>query len=73
MAHETKLGMNRTGMDMSPLDSKETPQGSQRSPPTNEGDESALAALRAEYIVKPMRTSRSSGKPSKSSGRTPRR
>jgi ferritin-like protein len=50
MAHETKLGMNRTGMDMSPVDRGEMLQGSERSMPTTEGDEGALAALRAEYI-----------------------
>ena len=50
MAKETTLGMNRTGMDMSPKKSKELLQGSERSMPTSEGDEGALAAIRAEYI-----------------------
>jgi ferritin-like protein len=50
MQKEVKMGMNRTGMDMSPVDSGELLQGSQRSTPTSEGDESALAAIRAEYV-----------------------
>jgi ferritin-like protein len=50
MKQETKIGMNRTGMDMSPVDSGELLQGSERSMPTSEGDEGALAAIRAEYI-----------------------
>jgi hypothetical protein len=37
-------------MDMSPMDSSETLQGSERSMPTSEGDEGALAAIRADYI-----------------------
>jgi rubrerythrin len=47
---QTKLGKNRTGIDMSPIDSSETLQGSERSMPTSEGDEGALAAIRADYI-----------------------
>jgi hypothetical protein len=47
---QTKLGKNRTGMDMSPIDSSETLQGSQRSMPTSEGDEGALTSIRADYI-----------------------
>jgi hypothetical protein len=50
MSKETKLGRNRTGMQMSPSDSKELLQGSERSMPTSEGDEGALAAVRSEYI-----------------------
>ena len=50
MAKETKLGMNRTGMQMSPTSSKKLLEGSERSMPTSEGDEGALAALRCEYI-----------------------
>src|SRR5687768_4629779 len=47
---QTKLGKNRTGIDMSPIDSSKTLQGSERSMPTSEGDEGALAAIRADYI-----------------------
>jgi ferritin-like protein len=50
MTREVKMGMNRTGMQMSPRDSKELLQGSQRAVPTSEGDESMLAALRGEYV-----------------------
>ena len=50
MAKETKLGMNRTGMQMSPKNSQELLQGSERSMPTSEGDEGALAAIRGAYI-----------------------
>jgi hypothetical protein len=50
METTTKLGKNRTGMDMSPLDSGEMLQGSQRTVPTSEGDEGTAAGLRAEYI-----------------------
>jgi hypothetical protein len=47
---QTKLGKNRTGMDMSPIDSSETLQGSERSMPTSESDEGGLASIRADYI-----------------------
>jgi rubrerythrin len=50
MTREVKLGKNRTGMDMSPIDSGELLQGSERSRPTSEGDESAAAAIRGQYI-----------------------
>jgi tRNA isopentenyl-2-thiomethyl-A-37 hydroxylase MiaE len=50
MEKETKLGKNRTGMQASPSDSKELLQGSERSMPTTEGDEGALAAVRGEYV-----------------------
>jgi rubrerythrin len=50
MTKETKLGRNRTGMQMSPMDSQELLEGSERSMPTSEGDDTALAAIRGEYI-----------------------
>src|SRR5688572_25927052 len=50
MAKETRLGVNRTGMQMSPRDSNELLQGSQRAVPTSEGDEGALARIRADYV-----------------------
>jgi hypothetical protein len=37
-------------MDMSPIDSGETLKGSERGMPTSEGDEGALASIRADYI-----------------------
>jgi bacterioferritin (cytochrome b1) len=50
MENETRIGKNRTGMDMSPLDSGEMLQGSERAMPTSEGDEGTAAGIRAEYI-----------------------
>jgi bacterioferritin (cytochrome b1) len=50
MESETKIGKNRTGLDMSPLDSGEMLQGSARTVPTSEGDEGTAAAIRADYI-----------------------
>ena len=50
METKTKLGKNRTGMEMSPVDSGEMLQGSQRAVPTSEGDEGTAAGIRAEYI-----------------------
>jgi rubrerythrin len=47
---QTKLGKNRTGMDMSPVDSSRTLEGSERGMPTSEGDEGVLASIRADYI-----------------------
>jgi ferritin-like protein len=51
MTKEVKMGMNRTGMQMSPRDSKELLQGSQRTVPTSQGDESMLATIRGEYVT----------------------
>src|SRR3712207_803530 len=51
MQKEVSMGKNRTGIAMSPSDSKELLQGSERSMPTSEGDESALVSIRAEYIT----------------------
>lgn len=50
MAKETKLGKNRTGMQMSPKDSKELLEGSQRSTPDPAGDATALARMRRPYL-----------------------
>ena len=51
MQKEVHMGKNRTGIAMSPSDSKELLQGSERSMPTSEGDESALVSIRADYIT----------------------
>lgn len=50
MAKDTKIGKNRTGLQMSPSNAKELLEGSERAIPTSEGDEGALAAIRAPYI-----------------------
>jgi hypothetical protein len=47
---QTKLGKNRTGIDMSPVDAPGALEGSERSMPTSDGDEGALASIRADYI-----------------------
>ncbi|WP_447976527.1 ferritin Dps family protein [Candidatus Nitrospira bockiana] len=44
------LGMNRTGLDMSPLDTQPLVSAARSSIPTSEGDEQALAAFRASYL-----------------------
>jgi hypothetical protein len=51
MKKEVTIGKNRTGMDMSPVDSGALLQGSERGMPTSEGDEAQLAGARAEYIA----------------------
>ncbi|AUX24929.1 hypothetical protein SOCEGT47_054700 [Sorangium cellulosum] len=49
MKTETTAGMNRTGMDMSPIDAKEVVAGATVMPPSSAGDESAIANLLAHY------------------------
>jgi hypothetical protein len=51
MAKETKIGSNRTGIQMSPKDSKEMIEAAQSAIPTSEGDHMSLALLRADYIA----------------------
>ncbi|HYC48628.1 MAG TPA: ferritin-like domain-containing protein [Burkholderiales bacterium] len=51
MKKEVRIGKNRTGIAMSPGDSKELLQGSERGMPTSEGDVGALAAIRGQYIM----------------------
>jgi hypothetical protein len=41
-------GLNRTGIQTSPFDSKETERGAEESPPTSLGGESRMAAVRLE-------------------------
>jgi hypothetical protein len=50
MEKTTVLGMNRTGIDMSPIDTKEMLAFTNVSPPSSEGDEMSIAAMRREYI-----------------------
>ncbi|XXX73771.1 ferritin-like domain-containing protein [Sorangium sp. So ce134] len=49
MKAETTAGMNRTGMDMSPMDSKEVVVGARIMPPSSVGDDSAIASVIAHY------------------------
>jgi rubrerythrin len=50
MKHPTDPGMNRTGIDLSPIDAKELISASRAARPTSEGDEQTLAAYRSHYI-----------------------
>jgi hypothetical protein len=49
MKAETIAGLNRTGMDMSPIDAKEVIVGATVMPPSSAGDDSAIAALLGDY------------------------
>ncbi|WP_437965027.1 ferritin-like domain-containing protein [Sorangium sp. So ce260] len=49
MKTETTAGMNRTGMDMSPMDSQEVVVGATFMPPSSVGDDSAIANVVAHY------------------------
>src|SRR5688572_15526737 len=51
MAKETKIGSNRTGIQMSPKDSKEIIEAAANAMPTSEGDHMSLALLRSDYIA----------------------
>lgn len=51
MEKSTALGKNRTGIDMSPVDSKEMIALSRATPPTTPGNEQAIAKMRGEYIA----------------------
>lgn len=50
MTHPTDLGMNRTGIDMSPLDTQELISAARAARPSSEGDEQTLAAYRSRDI-----------------------
>lgn len=50
MAKETKMGGNRTGVHMSPQDSKDIIEAAKSALPTSEGDHLSLALMRADYI-----------------------
>ena len=47
MKHPTDSGMNKTGIDMSPIDVQELLDGVDASRPSSEGDESTLAHIAA--------------------------
>ncbi len=49
MESSTQQGMNRTGMQMSPVDAKALLSGTERTVPSSPGDASAIAALRQSY------------------------
>jgi ferritin-like protein len=51
MAKETKIGSNRTGIQMSPKNSKEMIEAAKSAMPTSEGDHMSLAMLRSDYIA----------------------
>ena len=50
MTHPTDLGMNRTGIDLSPINAQELISAARAAPPTSEGDEQTVAAYRSRYI-----------------------
>jgi len=51
MKEPTDMGMNRTGLGTSPIDSKDLLEGAKESQPTSLGDETAIAQVRAEYAA----------------------
>src|SRR5690606_4644956 len=51
MENQTKMGMNRTGMQMSPIEGPDQVQYALDQPPhPAEGNDGEIAALRAEYV-----------------------
>jgi rubrerythrin len=50
MKQPTNVGMNKTGIDMSPMDVQELLSGVRAKRPSSEGDASTLAALRGSYL-----------------------
>lgn len=51
MKHPTDSGMNKTGIDMSPIDIQELLSGVEASIPSSQGDEQTLASYRRSYII----------------------
>jgi rubrerythrin len=51
MKEETQIGLNRTGIQMSPFDASELQKAVESAAPEPPGDGSALAKLRESYIV----------------------
>jgi rubrerythrin len=51
MKEQTQVGLNRTGIQMSPLGTAEITPASTAATPATPGDDSALSALRGTYIV----------------------
>lgn len=50
MKQPTDSGMNKTGIDLSPIDFQELLTGVEASRPTSQGDESTLASYRSGYM-----------------------
>ena len=50
MKRPTAPGMNRTGIDMSPVDAKELISAARSAAPSSSGDEQALTAFRMSYL-----------------------
>ena len=50
MESSTRLGSNRTGLQMSPADAKQLVEGAERTVPSSAGDASAMALLRQSYV-----------------------
>jgi rubrerythrin len=51
MENRTELGMNRTGMDMSPVGRRRMQEVTEMTQPSSQGDESGIVELRASYIA----------------------
>jgi hypothetical protein len=51
MKQPTDSGMNKTGIDMSPIDIQELLSGVEASNPSSQGDEQTLASYRSSYIM----------------------
>jgi bacterioferritin (cytochrome b1) len=51
MENRAELGGNRTGLQVSPLDMKKMMEITELTQPSSQGDESAIDAVRAEYIA----------------------
>ena len=51
MENRTEIGTNRTGLQVSPRDMKKMQEVTELTRPTSEGDGSALASIRSEYIA----------------------
>jgi ferritin-like protein len=50
MKKPTEMGLNRTGIGMSPIQSREMIEGALESTPTSPGDETEIAKVRIDYI-----------------------
>jgi hypothetical protein len=50
MKHPSDSGMNKTGIDMSPIDVQDLLSGVNSSAPSSEGDERTLASYRSSYL-----------------------
>ncbi len=55
MEDNTKMGMNRTGMQMSPIEGPTQAQFALAQPPSSEGSAAAMAEIRAQYIAQSLR------------------